>query len=96
MLMVVEGHGSTDIEWGRWAQVNHNRASHYLIFPTLLELMGYGKVDLRAAYGPSLTEKSEDSMTFNRLYNARLGRRPEWRKVEPNMLPSPPNEDYIQ
>jgi hypothetical protein len=75
-----EAQGSA--EWSRWAAANRGRASHYQLFPTMLELMGYDPRAVRPVYGDPLTVPSADPMTFNILFNARLGRSPEWRKVE--------------
>ncbi len=36
---------------------NHNKASHFNIFPTLLTIMGYQKQDVEYEYDPSLDEK---------------------------------------
>ncbi|MEZ5693967.1 MAG: sulfatase-like hydrolase/transferase [Altererythrobacter sp.] len=93
LLLAVEGKGASGLDWGRWAAANRNRSSHYMIFPSLLRMMGFAADDIRENYGPSLLEKSTDPMTFNRLFNARLGRKPEWRQVEPAKLIRPPESD---
>ncbi len=57
--------------------------SHYMIAPTLLAAMGYDRGRVRARHGAALDEPSHDPATFNYLFNARLNRQPQWRKVDP-------------
>src|SRR3546814_9750904 len=37
-LVVIDGNRDLSIDWRRDVAHNHNRSSHYMIFPTLLEL----------------------------------------------------------
>jgi hypothetical protein len=39
------------------ARVNRDRASHFQIFPTLLELFGFDRAGVQAIYGPGLLER---------------------------------------
>ncbi|WP_162789602.1 sulfatase-like hydrolase/transferase [Altererythrobacter sp. ZODW24] len=90
LLAITGGEGG---EWARWADENHDKSSHYMLFPTLLRAMGYPSGEVTATYGNSLTMPSTDPMTFNTLFNARLNRKPEWKRVEPGELPQPPALD---
>lgn len=92
-LIVLQGRDLQGFDFARWAGLNRNRSSHYMIFPTLLRLMGFEHSGIEREYGASLIEPSKDPMTFNRRFNARFGAEPQWRKVEPGRLPQPPLED---
>jgi lipid A ethanolaminephosphotransferase len=65
-----------------WATRNFDHTSHYNVFPTLLEVMGYTDPRRQALYGTSLLEPTEDPLTFNYNYHARFGEEPRWRRVE--------------
>lgn len=92
-LVAIEGDGASGIEWTRRARANHDRSSHYMIFPTLLRLMGYDAGEVMPIYGASLLQPSRDPMTFNTRFNARLGSKPEWMTLDPGDLAIPPQED---
>jgi hypothetical protein len=81
-LVVVEGAEARTLDWGQHLAANRNRQSHYAVFPTLLEIMGYRREDVRALYGPSLVEPSQDDFTFNARFNARLGKKPVWIPID--------------
>ena len=53
---------SSDLERG--AALNLNRATHFAIAPTLLELMGYSPADLNTIYTASLFEPITDEPGF--------------------------------
>lgn len=81
---------------GAWAVAtrrNRDRASHYQLFPTLLELMGYPAGEVRAVHGESLHAPLADEMRFNTRFNARLGRKPEWKRIDVAALARPPRSD---
>ncbi|MFN3387932.1 MAG: sulfatase-like hydrolase/transferase [Allosphingosinicella sp.] len=80
---------SSGIGWVRNLAANRNRASHYNIFPTLLALMGYKEGDVAPVYGRSLLQKTQDDLTFNARFHARLGKEPVWVPIDPARLPSP-------
>ena len=65
-----------------WSAENFDRTSHYNIFPTILNLMGYDKKPVQDTYGPSLLEPTNDEMTFNSRFNARFGGKPKWNKID--------------
>ncbi len=79
--------------WPASVKLNHNRASHYQLFPTLLGLMGYAPGEVRATYGDSLDRPLKDEMRFNTLFNARLGRKPVWKAIDVVTLRGPPPGD---
>ena len=88
-LVVMQGAHLHTLDWQRaWAQ-NKDRSSHYNIFPTLLQLMGYEPAGIEAIYGKSLGEPTEDAFTFNYRFNARLGAVPEWRHIDLNRIVTP-------
>ena len=79
--------------WTGAAQRNLDQASHYQLFPTLLALMGYAPQEVRAVYGESLAGPLDDELRFNTRFNARLGRKPEWKRIDVNALARPPRGD---
>ncbi|ANU08310.1 sulfatase-like hydrolase/transferase [Paraurantiacibacter namhicola] len=81
-----------------WAAAAARKAptSHYRIFPTLLQLMGYPETAVTGAYGADLLSSERDPFTFNTRFNARLGREPRWLQVDPDTLPTPPASDTRQ
>ncbi len=84
---------------GRWAaaaQRNFDASSHYRIFPTLLNSMGYDPAGVRRFYGEALDSAVPDPATFNSLYNARLGHEPQWVKVRRAAVARPPTGDYAR
>jgi hypothetical protein len=89
-LVVIDGTEPRRPDWGRHVAAGRNRQSHYAIFPTLLALMGYRQEDVRPIYGPSLAEPSPDGLTFNARFNARLGKKPVWVRIDPQRIASPP------
>lgn len=81
-LVVIDGGTPAGLSWTRAAAANRNRMSHYRIFPTLLELMGYPEPAVRRLYGEALTAPATDPFTFNTRFNARLGLEPRWEKID--------------
>ncbi len=90
LVMITSSEGG---DWAQWAAENHDKSSHYMLFPTLLQVMGYSEGAVSATYGKPLTRPSTDPITFNTLFNARLNREPEWKRVVPAKLPKPPASD---
>ena len=88
-VVMLAGEGAGGPDWAEAAAANANLASHYQFFPTLLALMGYPATD----YGPGLTAPLANEMQFNKRFNARLGRAPEWLAIDPAALPRPPASD---
>lgn len=88
-LVVLEGAEGSGAGWENNLAANRDRASHYNIFPTLLALMGYNESEVARVYGRSLLQRTEDDLTFNARFYARLGKEPVWVPVDPQRLPSP-------
>ncbi len=86
---------STSPRWRAAAQRNFDASSHYRIFPTLLNAMGFEPAAVRRHYGEALDSSAADPATFNSLFNARLGRKPIWVKVGRASVPQPPVGDYM-
>jgi hypothetical protein len=81
-------------QWADAAEKNHNASSQYQIFPTLLGEMGYEKSAVTRIYGEALDSAKRDPYTFNSLFNARLGRDPVWKHIQPEHVIVPPVGDY--
>lgn len=92
-LVVLQGSKLSGPDWAASLAQNRNRSSHYMIFPTLLGLMGYNASAVERVYGPSLMQAAHDPGSFNTLFNARLNRKPVWLTVEPAHLVQPPASD---
>lgn len=91
LVVLTDSDGAGD--WQQAAATNRDRASHYQIFPTLLNLMGYRAEDVRGVYGSGLHAPLQDELRFNARFHARLGREPEWRRIDPSALAGPPPGD---
>lgn len=89
-LVVIDTAG----HWAAAARRSFDASSHYRIFPTLLEAMGYDPVAVRGLYGQPLDSAEPDPGTFNGLFHARLGRAPQWVRVRRASLAQPPVSDY--
>lgn len=89
-LVVLEGASLTTGDWDTHLEANRNRSSHYNIFPTLLQLMGYDLPSIRAVYGTPLTLPTNDPFTFNSRFNARLGTKPRWEFIDLERIMRPP------
>ncbi|PJI88853.1 sulfatase [Sphingomonas koreensis] len=91
-LAVLTDAGAAD-RWPDAAQRNRDRSSHYQLFPTILEMMGYPESAVRAEYGMSLHAPLADELRFNTHFNARLGRKPQWQRIDVPALARPPRGD---
>ncbi|VVO06478.1 sulfatase-like hydrolase/transferase [Pseudomonas fluorescens] len=81
-LVVIQGSNLHTLDWKSALARNKDRSSHYNIFPTLLQLMGYDLAAIEPVYGKSLSEPTEDDFTFNIRFNARLGAKPAWKHID--------------
>ena len=72
-LVVIQGRDLKTLDWSAQLAANKDRSSHYNIFPTLLQLMGYDLAAIESAYGKPLSVPTVDEFTFNYRFNARLG-----------------------
>ena len=89
-LLVIDGRAHERTMWTKYLSENKNRSSHYTIFPTLLSLMAYDNDQVSQIYGHSLHKKVQDEQTFNARFYARLGKKPDWRKIDPANIIAPP------
>jgi lipid A ethanolaminephosphotransferase len=93
-LVLIRAAGAPGPDWIGAAAANRDRASHYALFPTLLTLMGYDEGEVARLYGPPLNRPQTAPLAFNALFNARLGRAPVWKPIDPARLPRPPAADF--
>ncbi|SDU59196.1 sulfatase-like hydrolase/transferase [Pseudomonas mandelii] len=88
-LVVIQGDQLRTLDWQKALAANKDRSSHYNIFPTLLQLMGYDLAGIEAVYGKPLSVPTADDFTFNYRFNARLGAKPEWKYIDLNSIVTP-------
>lgn len=83
------------IDWDAAAATGRNRSSHFQIFPTVLEMMGYDPKAVQAIYGSDLTTRNRAPFAFNYQFNARLGRSPSWKTIDLAHIAWPPEDDFV-
>ncbi|WP_434589941.1 sulfatase-like hydrolase/transferase [Pseudomonas sp. R4-83] len=88
-LVVISGRALKTLDWSAQLAANKDRSSHYNIFPTLLQLMGYDLAGVEAVYGKPLSVPTADDFTFNYRFNARLGAKPEWKHIDLGSIVTP-------
>ncbi|WP_085634004.1 MULTISPECIES: sulfatase-like hydrolase/transferase [unclassified Pseudomonas] len=88
-LVVIQGERLQTLDWPAQLAANKDRSSHYNIFPTLLQLMGYDLAGIEAVYGKPLSVPTADDFTFNYRFNARLGAKPEWKHIDLGSIVTP-------
>lgn len=88
-LVVISGSQLKTLDWSAQRAANKDRSSHYNIFPTLLQLMGYDLAGIEAVYGKPLSVPTADDFTFNYRFNARLGAKPEWKHIDLGSVVTP-------
>ncbi|MGE8186481.1 sulfatase-like hydrolase/transferase [Pseudomonas sp. NPDC086278] len=88
-LVVIQGDQLHTLDWQQALAANKDRSSHYNIFPTLLQLMGYDLAGVEAVYGKPLSVPTADDFTFNYRFNARLGAKPEWKHIDLKTIVTP-------
>ncbi|MBF0675909.1 sulfatase-like hydrolase/transferase [Pseudomonas sp.] len=81
-LVVMQGRELQTLDWEAELAGNRNRSSHYNLFPTLLHLLDYDLPGLQQLYGNPLSVHTEDDFTFNTRFNARLGEKPTWKRID--------------
>ncbi|TWD51685.1 sulfatase-like hydrolase/transferase [Pseudomonas sp. SJZ131] len=88
-LVVIQGSDLQTLDWSAQLTANKDRSSHYNIFPTLLQLMGYDLAGVEAVYGKPLNVATADDFTFNYRFNARLGAKPQWKHIDLKTIVTP-------
>ncbi|OYP98415.1 sulfatase [Pseudomonas mandelii] len=88
-LVVIQGDQLRTLDWPKALAANKDRSSHYNIFPTLLQLMGYDLAGIESVYGKPLSVPTADEFTFNYRFNARLGAKPEWKHIDLKSIVTP-------
>ncbi|CAN7565136.1 sulfatase-like hydrolase/transferase [Pseudomonas sp. LjRoot263] len=88
-LVVISGSDLKTMDWQAQLPANKDRSSHYNIFPTLLQLMGYDLSGIEAVYGKPLSVSTADDFTFNYRFNARLGAMPAWKYIDLKSIVTP-------
>jgi hypothetical protein len=88
-LVVISGSDLKTLDWQAQLPANKDRSSHYNIFPTLLQVMGYDLAGIESVYGKPLSVPTVDDFTFNYRFNARLGAKPEWKHIDLNSIVTP-------
>jgi lipid A ethanolaminephosphotransferase len=86
--------GSAELQQGAQeaAVLNHHRASHFQIFPTLLEWLGFDRAETRAIYGSGLFEPIvEPSQAFS-FGPIAIGAEIRWRSMPPDLREIVPSE----
>ncbi|WP_439878317.1 sulfatase-like hydrolase/transferase [Pseudomonas prosekii] len=88
-LVVIQGSDLKTLDWSAQLTANKDRSSHYNIFPTMLQLMGYDLAGVEAVYGKPLNVATADDFTFNYRFNARLGAKPQWKHIDLKTIVTP-------
>jgi glucan phosphoethanolaminetransferase (alkaline phosphatase superfamily) len=88
-IVIIEGKDSKVLNFKKNLKENFNKTSHFNIFPTILLLMQYDKEETIKLYGTPLNEITNDPQTYNIRFNARLGKKPLWKKLEIEKLINP-------
>lgn len=88
-LVVIQGQGLKTLDWQAQLASNKDRSSHYNIFPTLLQLLGYDAAAVEPVYGRALNVPTQDPFSFNYRFNARLGAKPEFKHIDLSVVVTP-------
>ena len=88
-LVVIQGQGLKTLDWQAQLATNKDSSSHYNIFPTLLQLLGYDAAAIEPIYGRALNVPTDDPFSFNYRFNARLGAEPEFKHIDLNVVVTP-------
>ncbi|MEP2990781.1 MAG: sulfatase-like hydrolase/transferase [Parasphingorhabdus sp.] len=92
--LVVIGDQKNQERWASAVKQSKDGLSHYRIFPTLLQAMGYAEKAVKPVYGPDMLAPDPDPFTFNVKFNARLGGKPVWKHIPLDQVAHPPESDY--
>ncbi|QYX48491.1 sulfatase-like hydrolase/transferase [Pseudomonas tussilaginis] len=95
-LVVIQGEGLKTLDWQAELAANKDRSSHYNIFPTLLQLLGYDPAAFTPIYGRSLAVPTEDDFSFNTRFNARLGAKPVFKRIDLSQVVTPDGATVVE
>lgn len=93
-LVILSPCGAPGLTWRNAQAANHNRATGFRIFPTLLVLMGYDRAAVRAHYGRPLDEPPTDRFARIGRFNGLRGQSPDLVDIDLRKLTPPPRRDY--
>ena len=82
------------IDWAAAAAQGKDKSSHFQIFPTVLEMMGYDPAAVKSIYGSDLLTVDDAPFAFNYQFNARLGRAPSWKTIRLDEIAWPSDSDF--
>lgn len=78
-----------DMDFESAAATHFNNTSHYRLFATMLTLMGYDNAEVKTIYGEDITSAAPDPYTYNAYFNARMGRKPVWLRINTDDVATP-------
>jgi hypothetical protein len=91
-MVVLTGISPVLDEMRRAAKKNHDRASQFNVFPSVLGLLGYRREDiarLAASELPLEADLPAGQQQFLSRFFVRLGREPIWNSIEPRIASAP-------
>ncbi len=92
-LVVMEGQRTSRIDWSDAVKRNFNLSSHFRIFPTILDLMGYDPAMVNQYYGAALDAKLRDPMQSASNMYLYAPKQTKWHKVDISSVILPPLTD---
>lgn len=93
-LVVITPQHRPGLDWATAHTQNHDRATVFRVFPTLLLLMGYDRAAVRAHYGRPLDEAPVDRFARIRHFNGLRGQTPDLVDIDLQQMVPPPVADY--
>jgi hypothetical protein len=92
-LVVITPQHRPGLHWAPAQAQNHDRATVFRVFPTLL-LLGYDRAAVRAHYGRPLDEVPVDRFARIRRFNGLRGQKPDLVDIDLQQMVAPPVSDY--
>lgn len=94
-LALIEAADRHTLDWQAALAANHDRASAFRIFPTILALMGYDRAAIRRDYGHPLDEGPDNEFAFVEDFQALGGgTAPRFRLIDRSQIVRPPRTDF--
>ncbi len=98
-LLAITGNDDLNRRFVSGARLNSGRATHFLVYPTLLELMGYDPRKVAERHGPSMFRQGPRNVFFTSgdifgIFRREVNRWPidlsrDWRELNPLPRPAP-------